>query len=66
MAKTQKKIREEILNMTVGDLIACWKDGLMAADKNGSTLAIVAYAHRINVLEEAVDLMVSAEMEMEV
>lgn len=61
--KTRKEAREEILNTPIGDIISCFKDTLIAADKNGSVTAVVRFSNTINYLNDIVDDLLGIEIE---
>lgn len=61
--KTRKETREEILNTPIGDIISCFKDTLIAADKNGSVTAVVRFSNTINYLNDIVDDLLGIEIE---
>lgn len=61
--RTRKEAREEILNTPIGDIISCFKDTLITADKNGSVTAVVRFSNTINYLNDIVDDLLEIEIE---
>ena len=61
--KNKQSIREIILSLPIGQILDEMKDALDLANRSGDIPATIAYANRINVLNEIIDVGIEIEKE---
>jgi len=61
--KNKQSIREIILSLPIGQILDEMNDAMDLANRSGDIPATIAYANRINVLNEIIDVGIEIEKE---